>query len=67
MAKQPQHDAQLTQSKKRKKRANTNASTPPAFVGGWQKVDLDDVEVEGFEDGCAFELEEMTGAFAVLR
>ncbi|TYZ51039.1 hypothetical protein PybrP1_000925 [[Pythium] brassicae (nom. inval.)] len=29
-------------------------------TGGWQKVDLNDVEVEGFEDGCAFDLEELT-------
>lgn len=53
------------QSKKRKKRSsgrNGGSAAQQTFVGGWSKVNLDDVQVEGFEDGCAFELEEMTGA-----
>ncbi|TMW66540.1 hypothetical protein Poli38472_004305 [Pythium oligandrum] len=42
-------------AKKRKKRAQSGVS-----ANGWQKVDLDDVHVQGFEDGCAYELEELT-------
>uniref|UniRef100_K3WZ51 ATP-dependent RNA helicase n=1 Tax=Globisporangium ultimum (strain ATCC 200006 / CBS 805.95 / DAOM BR144) TaxID=431595 RepID=K3WZ51_GLOUD len=47
------------QSKKRKKRSS-GGSAEKITVGGWKKVDLEDVQVEGFEDGCAFDLEEMT-------
>ncbi|KAF1316518.1 Dead deah box rna, partial [Globisporangium splendens] len=47
------------QSKKRKKRSG-GGSAEKITVGGWKKVDLEDIQVEGFEDGCAFDLEEMT-------
>ena len=30
--------------------------------GGWKMVDTSDMQIEGFEDGCAFDLEELTGA-----
>ncbi|POM67820.1 DEAD/DEAH box RNA helicase [Phytophthora palmivora] len=50
-------------SKKRKKRSNASAaddSTSLMADGGWSKVDMEDMQIEGFQDGCAFELEELT-------
>lgn len=50
-------------SKKRKKRAASGGDDGGAAVakGGWKKIDMQEIELEGFEDGCAFELEELTG------
>ena len=39
----------------RKKHANQHAK------GNWKTVDLSEYELEGFEDGNALELEELTG------
>lgn len=50
--KQPDKKAQ---GKAKRKSAQQSESS-----GGWQKVDLESVKVDGFEDGCAFELEELT-------
>ncbi|KUF94382.1 hypothetical protein AM588_10009856 [Phytophthora nicotianae] len=53
-------------SKKRKKRSNSSASGADADASssmansGWTKVDIEDMQLEGFQDGCAFELEELT-------
>ncbi|ETM36470.1 hypothetical protein L914_16847 [Phytophthora nicotianae] len=53
-------------SKKRKKRSNSSASGVDADASssmansGWTKVDIEDMQLEGFQDGCAFELEELT-------
>uniref|UniRef100_H3H6T0 Uncharacterized protein n=2 Tax=Phytophthora ramorum TaxID=164328 RepID=H3H6T0_PHYRM len=49
-------------SKKRKKRSKSSASDAKASMvdGGWSKVDIEDMQLEGFQDGCAFELEELT-------
>jgi ATP-dependent RNA helicase DDX24/MAK5 len=50
-------------SKKRKKRSSTSGSdAAPSLMGdaGWTKVDMEDTQLEGFQDGCAFELEELT-------
>lgn len=44
-------------AKKRKKRAGGSQAAAP---GGWKKVDLEEIQIEGFEDGCALELEELT-------
>ncbi|KAK1930569.1 ATP-dependent RNA helicase ddx24 [Phytophthora citrophthora] len=50
-------------SKKRKKRSSStsgaNAATSMADAG-WAKVDIENMQLEGFQDGCAFELEELT-------
>lgn len=53
------------QSKKRKKRSGGGNAAEKITVGGWQKVNLEDIQVEGFEDGCAFDLEEMTGTYCL--
>ncbi|KAG7378429.1 ATP-dependent RNA helicase ddx24 [Phytophthora pseudosyringae] len=53
-------------SKKRKSRSSSSASAADAGAsssmadGGWAKVDIEDLQLEGFQDGCAFELEELT-------
>ncbi|KAG6976699.1 hypothetical protein JG688_00001105 [Phytophthora aleatoria] len=53
-------------SKKRKKRSNSSASAADVNASssmanaGWAKVDIEDMQIEGFQDGCAFELEELT-------
>ncbi|KAL4138899.1 hypothetical protein PRIC2_002399 [Phytophthora ramorum] len=49
-------------SKKRKKRSKSSASDAKASMvdGGWSKVDIEDMQLGGFQDGCAFELEELT-------
>ncbi|RHZ05015.1 hypothetical protein DYB31_002392 [Aphanomyces astaci] len=44
--------------------AKTTTTTMPAkkkFDKGWQRVDLSDQQMDGFDDGNAFELEELTG------
>lgn len=55
-------------SKKRKKRSGsasaTDAAQPPS--SGWKKVELDDLQIEGFDDGCAYDFEELTGEKALL-
>jgi hypothetical protein len=45
--------------KKRKKRSG-GAQAAAMAAGGWKRVDMEEIQVEGFEDGCAFELEELT-------
>lgn len=59
MKQQQGKKAQATQvaAGKTKRKSKQQQSKP---TGGWQKVDLDSVQVDGFEDGCAFELEELT-------
>ncbi|EEY59592.1 DEAD/DEAH box RNA helicase, putative [Phytophthora infestans T30-4] len=53
-------------SKKRKKRSNSGANSADVDASssmtnaGWEKVDIQDMQLEGFQDGCAFELEELT-------
>ncbi|KAG7391357.1 ATP-dependent RNA helicase ddx24 [Phytophthora boehmeriae] len=46
-------------SKKRKKRSSSSSSSM-VDNGGWTKVDMEDVHIEGFQDGSMFELEELT-------
>lgn len=54
-------DAALTAGAKAgKKRKKRSGGAQAAAAGGWQRVDMEDIQVEGFEDGCAFELEELT-------
>lgn len=49
-------------SKKRKKRSSSGAAEAGSLMAdsGWTKVDIEDMQIEGFQDGCAFELEELT-------
>ncbi|GMF16708.1 unnamed protein product [Phytophthora lilii] len=49
-------------SKKRKKRSSSSAAGSGSSMvdGKWTKVDIEDMQLEGFQDGCAFELEELT-------
>ncbi|KAE8986126.1 hypothetical protein PR002_g22444 [Phytophthora rubi] len=50
-------------SKKRKKRSSSSSSANAGSLMGdsrWTKVDIEDMQLEGFQDGCAFELEELT-------
>ncbi len=51
-------------NKRKKSNNNSNQNTEvQKSTGwtGWKKVDLSEMTIEGFEDGCAFELEELTG------
>lgn len=60
MKQQQGKKAQATQVAAGKAKRKNNRKQQSKPTGGWQKVDLDDVKVDGFEDGCAFELEELT-------
>ncbi|KAG2524601.1 hypothetical protein JM18_004095 [Phytophthora kernoviae] len=44
-------------SKKRKKRSGSSSMVDN---GEWTKVDMEDMQIEGFQDGSMFELEELT-------
>ncbi|CEG37502.1 dead deah box rna [Plasmopara halstedii] len=53
----------LKPSKKRKKRLGLSASVTnesQSVGNGWANVDIENMQIEGFQDGCAFELEELT-------
>ncbi|KAG6582794.1 DEAD/DEAH box RNA helicase [Phytophthora cinnamomi] len=62
----PKGGAGAKPSKKRKKRSSSGANAGATGAGslmedsGWAKVDIEDMQIEGFQDGCAFELEELT-------
>ncbi|GLD98780.1 hypothetical protein PINS_up007498 [Pythium insidiosum] len=46
-------DGSARKNKKRKKRA---------AASGWRRLDAAEMQLEGFEDGCAYDFEELTGA-----
>ncbi|CAI5717868.1 unnamed protein product [Peronospora destructor] len=50
-------------SKKRKKSLSSSSvgASSSMAEAGWAKVDIEDMQLDGFQDGCAFELEELTG------
>jgi hypothetical protein len=53
--------------KKSNKRRQTSCGQQEEVSSvGWKKVDLSEMSIEGFEDGCAFELEELTGKFDAI-
>uniref|UniRef100_M4BHJ1 ATP-dependent RNA helicase n=1 Tax=Hyaloperonospora arabidopsidis (strain Emoy2) TaxID=559515 RepID=M4BHJ1_HYAAE len=51
----------MPSKKRRKKRSSAaDSSTSMASSTGWAKLDIGEMQFEGFRDGCAFELEELT-------
>ncbi|KAH9152264.1 hypothetical protein AeRB84_005275 [Aphanomyces euteiches] len=50
----------LNMVKKPKQQPKKQGAPSKPKTKGWQRVDLEDFEIEGFEDGNAFELEELT-------
>ncbi|RQM12915.1 hypothetical protein DD237_006815 [Peronospora effusa] len=56
----PEPGSGLKPSKKRKKRSSSADVSSSMADAGWAKVDIEDVQLDGFQDGCAFELEELT-------
>ncbi|KAI9922145.1 hypothetical protein PsorP6_000200 [Peronosclerospora sorghi] len=58
----PVSEAAAKPSQKRKNHqiSNSIVASESMTDDGWKKIDMNDMNLEGFQDGCAFELEELT-------
>ncbi|CAH0476727.1 unnamed protein product [Peronospora belbahrii] len=56
----PMREASIKPTKKRKIRTISTDKNSSMVDASWTKVDMEGMQLNGFQDGCAFELEELT-------